>query len=161
MFRTSARTRPISLLAGAVLILGLASTAHGQTSLTWSGLGADTNWTDVANWALGGNPAGVYPNNGQPAAANTYNAIINSGSPTLDTNITIIGLTLGAGAIGGGGNLTVNGLLSWSGGTIGGTGTTTLGGGATLDNTNASLFLNQQLNNASGSIAAHSGGGSF
>ncbi len=151
MSRPSFHPRRGRLLTGLIFLLGITAATQAQTSLTWSGLGTDSNWTDVGNWAIGGNPAGAYPNNGQPTPGNTYNATVNFGTQTLNANITIVNLTIGGGNIGGGSSLNVNGLLSWTGGGFGGSGTITLNGGGTLDTTGANLSLNQSLTNASGS----------
>jgi hypothetical protein len=133
----------------AVLLLGVAAAAPAQTSLTWTGGGgSNTNWTNAANWGGSG-----YPNNGQPNPGDTYNATMNSGTATLDADITVNNLTLNSATVGGGANLTVNGLFSSPGGAMQGAGTVTLNGGASM----TSLTLNRALVNAAGSTATLNG----
>jgi hypothetical protein len=133
--------------------LGPASSAPAQINLSWTGGGADTSWTTIANWS------GVsYPNNGQPNPGDTYNATVNTGTPTLNADITINNYTQGGGTVGGASKLTVNGLYTWSGGTMQGTGTTTLNGSAMLSGT---LTLDRPVSNAPGSTVTLNSGGNL
>ena len=73
--------------------------AHGQpTDSTFVDPGPSTFqalWTDANNW-----DTAAYPDNGQPATDDTYNAIVDDGQVALNADISIQGLTLdGSGAI--------------------------------------------------------------
>jgi hypothetical protein len=70
----------------ALFLLGIAAAAPAQTSLTWTGGGgADTSWTNAANWGGTG-----YPNNGQPNPGDIYNVTIsNVQIPTLNADVTV------------------------------------------------------------------------
>jgi autotransporter-associated beta strand protein len=148
-----AAVRLARLALATAFVLTLSEPTRGQNiALTWSGQGADANWTTIGNWNLTSNnlPSGLYPNNGQPLAGNTYDVTL-SGSPTLNTNITINNFLFTSGTIGGGSNLNVNSLFSWNGGTLGGTGTVTLNGGANVAGT---VFFAQPVVNGSGSTVS-------
>jgi autotransporter-associated beta strand protein len=142
------------LLLGVAVMFAVAGAAHAQTTLTWTGAGSNANWSNVNNWD-GTN----YPNNGQPTPGATYNAIVNTGNPTLDTNVTINNLTYAtSGVLTGSGSstLTVNGLFAWSNGSF------TLNqmmlvGGASI--TGASEAFATTITNASGSTATFSNEG--
>jgi PKD repeat protein len=77
----------------------------------WS---VDANWTNTP--ALGG-----FPNDGNAGVA-TYDAIVGSGTATLDENITIEAFTQSGGTVTGGYTLTAHGLHTWKSGTLSGTG---------------------------------------
>jgi hypothetical protein len=83
-------------LDGATFIL-----ITGPYSTVWNG--SNGNWTDAARWSTGPN----FPSNGTPSDA-TYEAIINSGSISLNTPTTITSLKLLGGSLAGVGNLTIN-----------------------------------------------------
>jgi autotransporter-associated beta strand protein len=151
----------VRLLVAAVILLGFRASVRGQnTALVWSGAGNTANWSNTGNWNFfsSGTPAGVYPNNGQPGAGNTYDVSL-SGSPTLDTNITINNFTFISGVVSGGSNLTVQQVFTWSGGLLGGSGTVTLNGGAAIgaSGVSSSVYAAQPIVNASGSTATITG----
>ncbi len=76
---------------------------------------------------------GGFPNNGNGGVA-TYDAVLANGSTiTLDQNITIQRFTLSSGTVTGTFNLILNDNLAWTGGTMSGTGTTSVAGaGSTI-----------------------------
>lgn len=94
-----------------------------QVTSTWNN--TTGNWSDPLRW----NTA-FFPNNGN--GGNDYNAVINGDTVTLDQDIEIEGLTLGGATLTGEFDLLLNGSSSWAGGTMSGTGTTTIAEGATL-----------------------------
>ena len=102
---------------------------------TWNG--------SNANWALNGQwtPIG-FPNND---ATNTFHAIINSGRPVLNVDITLDQITFNGGIIAGTKNLTILNSTTWSGGEFTGTGTWTLSGTVTLDVSDKNLTGNRQV----------------
>lgn len=126
-------------------------------------LGADKTWTagagdwfQAANW----NPVGV------PAA--TDHAIINSGSPAVNSNIQIDRLTLDGGSLEGGGTISVTNFL-WKSGSMGGSGTMEIpvGGSAMIDGPEAKT-LNRVFRNegtvkwtGAGPLGPHGAGGTF
>jgi PKD repeat protein len=110
--------------------VGLLIVATAATLCTSSAIGADvtstfkvaagmwgvsTNWTNTP--ALGG-----FPNNGNAGVA-TYDAVVPSGTVTLDTNIVIQKFTQTSGTVTGLFNLTANDLHSWTSGILSGSGT--------------------------------------
>ncbi len=101
--------------------------AADQTA-TWNN--STGNWSDVTRWST--NP--LFPNNGNGGF--TFDAIINGGFATLDQNITIEALSIGGGNITGAAatnfTLALNGLFTWTSGTIGGPGTVDANGGITM-----------------------------
>src|SRR5262245_47459077 len=77
---------------------------------TWTGSSGD--WNDSAKWSCGKAPG---PNDA---------AIINSGTVTVSTQVTVGTLTFNGGAINGSGELIVSILMNWLGGTMSGNGST-------------------------------------
>ncbi len=147
-------TRLNFLTAALAIVILSAQGVHSQTTLTWTGAGSNSNWSNVNNW--GGTN---YPNNGQPTGGATYNAIVNTGNQTLDTNVTINNLTYSTGgALTGSGSstLTVDGLFTWSNGTFT-LSQMTLGGGASI--TGGSENFATTITNSSGSTATLSNEG--
>ena len=129
-----------ALLAALALLAAPALAAHVIS--TWDG--TTNNWTSSANWS----PSAFFPNNGN--GGNTYDAVINGGMVTLDQAIRIEKLTLNGGEIAGSSNLNLNGLFTWSNGTMSGTGVTTIepSGSLELSGSNfANHFLNRTLVN--------------
>ncbi len=95
--------------------------AHAQVTSTWNGTSG--NWSDATRWST--NP--VFPNNGN--GGNDFNAVVGSGSLTVNQSITIEDLTFNGGTITGTSPLTIQDTLSWTAGTFSGTGTTTINNG--------------------------------
>ncbi len=88
-------------IIGAAVVGGmmcLSGVASGQTTSTFVDPGPtvfQALWTDADNW-----DTAAHPDNGQPAAGDTYNAIVDDGNVGLDSDITIEALTLnGSGVI--------------------------------------------------------------
>ena len=96
-----------------LLLFIFATTAHGQTSATWTG--AAGNWSDGTQWST----TPTAPINGQPLAGDTYNATLDNGQTiTLDTPVVIQAFNLNSGTVTGANTLTVNADLTWTSGTI-------------------------------------------
>src|SRR3954464_12899495 len=78
---TNKRTRALQLfVAMALLLIGPAASA-ADVSATWNG--SNGNWSDGSKWST--NP--LAPNNGN--GGHTYDTVVNAGSVTLDSPITI------------------------------------------------------------------------
>ena len=109
-----------ALAAGGLLALFGPRPASAATVVSTWKPNVTNVWSATTNWAnvplLGG-----FPNNGNAGVA-AYDAVINTGTVTLDSNITIQKFTLGTGTLNGGFNLTTNELFTWSGGTLTGAG---------------------------------------
>lgn len=117
-----------------------------QTTSTWS-LAGNGNWSVGANWST--NP--VAPINGQPLAGDLYNAVLNTARTiTVDTPVVIQALTQTTGTITGTNGLTLNGLFSWSGGTMSGASTTDALGGMTLSGIGTKTLSGRTLNHGDG-----------
>src|SRR3954470_7594269 len=78
-----------SALGGAAFAWAAAARAANVTS-TWNA--TTGNWSDPTKW-LNSPAAAAYPNNGN--LGNTYDAVVNGGTVTLDVAATVRGLTLG------------------------------------------------------------------
>lgn len=124
----------------------LGQVATAQTTSTWS-LAGDGNWKAAANW-----DSAAYPDNGQPAPGDTYNAVLNTNRTiTLDGSVAIQGLTQSTGTITGAADktLTLAGPLAWSGGRLDGGMTVQLNGSSTFSSTsNRELAGGTVFNNA-------------
>lgn len=97
------------LLAISLIALVPSFGLSADFSATW--LNGTGNWTDATQWTT--NPH--FPNNGNGV---TYDATINNGDVTLDTNITIQRLFLNGGSVGGSSELTLNDGLNLTGGSL-------------------------------------------
>ncbi len=110
-------------------------TAQAETACSTTG----GNWTTVGSWT-GCNA--TFPNNGQPAAGDTYNATVTSGISTLGSAVTVDNVTVDSGAewwvSAPSDTITLNDALTNSGVTeidaSGGQGGSTLNLGGTLTN---------------------------
>jgi len=127
----------IGIVCAVILASFRASDAADEISTWDGGIG---NWSDAARW-----DSVDFPNNGNGGL--TYDAIVNSGAVTLDADIVIETLSLSGGVIDGDFDLTLTGVSSWTGGQQGGTGTTRVSAGATLDIT-GNLTLRRDLENS-------------
>lgn len=146
------RRRLAALLLGSVL----PAVAADFTS-TWNS--TTGNWSDPTKWST--NP--VFPNNG----VNTFDAIQNGGSLTVDTPITIEKFTLNAGNLQGAQTLTLNDLFTFSSGTLSNAGTVNANGGALFDTGGTKTIQTSRVLNigdgigAAGSVTASHTGGLF
>ena len=100
-----------------VVALAGASPA-GAAVCTWNG--STGNWTDASRWDCGAVPGA------------SDDAVVNAGTVTLATNVTVRDLTFSGGTITGEGDLTITGALDWSFGTMSGSGTTVAEGATTF-----------------------------
>jgi fibronectin-binding autotransporter adhesin len=114
------------------------------TVCTWNG--TTGNWSDATKWSCGQVPT------------SNNNVVINGGTVTLDgangTTVSIVDMTLSGGTLTSINNntLALSGALTWSGGTISGTGTMTVAMATTI--TNAPILDTRSLTlNGGGTIA--------
>ena len=102
-------------------------------------LGGNGNWTNGAGWSS--NPD--FPNN---TPSTHYSVVINTGTVTLDTNITVSRFLLTGGNLTGGNSLTIDDQFIWTAGVLGGSpgSSITLGSHSvsTISYTRASRFSN-------------------
>jgi hypothetical protein len=71
-------------------VAATAATTAAQITSTWNG--STGNWTDApSHWSTAN-----YPDNGNGGV--NYNAVVNSGTVTLNQNITVTGFTMARGA---------------------------------------------------------------
>ncbi len=138
--RYRATMRASALLLAAACLLPVGSLTAADVVATWDG--STGNWTDFARWSS--NP--LYPSNGNGGF--TYDVIIDSGIVTQDllAGVTIENLTVSGGSILGEGDLTVNGLYTWTAGTMDGTGTTYLNGGVDISSNAGKNFYRPMVN---------------
>jgi len=112
MFRNKKRRALLLAIGGVRLIVGISSAALADTNSTWDG--STNNWSSATDWSTNPN----YPNNGTPLGS-SYDVFIAKGSVTLDVDPTIQTLNFSGGEILGSDSLTIDGLLTWTGGSFG------------------------------------------
>ncbi len=117
-------------------ILAFAATASAQTTSTF--LGGPGDFSDPLNWDT--NP--VYPNNGQPGAADTYAAIIAGGDVTLDVDVTLDSLNFSAASLASVGTKTITAATTLGNGAVFAGGVTRLGSSAALSGGASAAFVN-------------------
>ena len=118
----------------ALLIFG-AGSALAQVTVTWGG--STGSWNVGSNWV-----GGV-----QPGVSDT--AQVSSGSPSVDSAVSLAGMVFSGGTITGSANLTFTGTSSvWSGGTLTGAGATQVLAGGTLALTGTPSLSGRSLTNA-------------
>jgi hypothetical protein len=136
-------------------VLGSFPASAADATSTWDG--STNNWTSN-HWS-----SPNFPNNGNGGL--TYDAVLGSGTVTVDQDISIQKLTLTGGTLTATSPflLTINDLLDWSFGTMSGAGQTVIGSGAALSITgvtrglNCALVNNGAANWTSGQIPMTSG----
>jgi len=99
----------------------------------------------------------VYSVNGSFTASKV---LISGGTVNFDANTTLPTLTFTGGTVSGTGNLTVTGPLNWTGGTMSGSGTTTANGALLIETTSATPVLNGRTFESDGT-ATLTGSGTF
>ncbi|HEY7119160.1 MAG TPA: hypothetical protein VH475_21400 [Tepidisphaeraceae bacterium] len=145
----------------AILAAAAARPAWGATNSQWVG-GTDGTglWGDPTAW-----------DNGIVPQTATNNASVATGFATLDASYSIGGLALGGGTVGGTNDLVVNGLLSWSSGSLVDAGTTraaaaivfsgasdkVLGGGRMLINDGTATWVAGAIVAADGATIVNNG----
>ena len=102
-----------------------------------------TGTTSVNGATVGFTPASTITSLGATLTVTLGNLNLASGDP-----IALTALNLSAGTLSGSDNVTVTGVMTWSGGTMSGSGTTTIVAGGTLDLLGAAKNLGRNLNNA-------------
>src|SRR5262245_19832327 len=122
------------LAARASVGLLLALCAGPSQAVPVATLIATGNWSDPTRWDS--NP--LYPCNGN--GGQSYDAIIPSGTATLDLTCALENFTLSGGAVVGSFDLSVNQLFSWSAGSLGGSGLVTASSGVALSGTSTKNF---------------------
>jgi hypothetical protein len=127
-----------------VVVAALAGPAAAEQK-TWTGVAG--SWTDGNNWS----PAA------QPGAND--DVVIASGSADLAVDTVVASLTLSGGTLAGSGRLTVTGPVSWTAGTMSGSGTTLAMAGMDLGGANKTL--NERMVVLSGGTATMNASGSF
>jgi uncharacterized repeat protein (TIGR03803 family) len=116
-----------SVTSSVAVLTVIAGTSNPSVSITWTNASGGS-WNNAANWS---------PNQ-VPGPTDT--AIINTGTATVSTDTTVGTLNLGNGAVlNGSATLTINNVLNWGLGTMGGAGRTVIASGATA-NLNSSLY---------------------
>lgn len=108
----------ISIIFIGMALLTAIFPLFAQTTYTW--IGGDSTWNEPANWSP----------NGVPGAGD--NVVINSGTVKLTTNVQVKDLILNSGIITGNADLSITGEMSWSSGSLAGSGTTNVNPGAAL-----------------------------
>ena len=132
------RMRSVFLLIAWIIV---SPTLAADVVSTWDG--AIDDWTSN-HWS-----SPDFPNNGNDGF--TYDAVIGSGTVTLDQDITIEGLTLSGGILTGTSSIALNDLSSWTAGTMSGTGQTVIAPAGTLliDGSNNHYLERTLVNNGS------------
>ncbi len=164
-FRPFARAAAISI----AILLAVTASPSGRADIAATWNGTTGAWTDAARWST--NP--VFPNNATP---NFYDVTINAGAVSLDQAIQINQLSLGGGTLDGTFQLTAAEGLQWTGGTIAGSGTLTLGTGSsssfasagtlilnsrTVEQKGAATFNTGTIQGGSGAVISNAAGATF
>ncbi|MBK7948254.1 MAG: hypothetical protein IPK00_05835 [Deltaproteobacteria bacterium] len=144
----SSVSRGVCALAPVLALLWSAPHAAAVTSTWGGGTGV---WSDPTRWST--NP--LFPCNGQ--GGNTFDVVIGSGTATLDLDCTIDSLALSFN-LDGGFILEVLGAASWTTGTMGGSGTTQVGGGLTLSSGSTKTLAGTRTLVQAGGVGAWSAG---
>jgi uncharacterized repeat protein (TIGR01451 family) len=135
----------LALAAGWILLPG-ASPVQAATC-TWDG--SVGNWSETVHWSCG------------IAPGSDDTAIINAGAVNLYGDVTVQGLVLSGGALEGSSSIIVTEVMTWTGGTMRGTGTTTIGSGAGLSLSGVSAkYLDERTLDNQGAITV-TGTGNF
>jgi uncharacterized repeat protein (TIGR01451 family) len=121
--------KPHSLVLRVTLALALAATwillpgasPVQAATCTWTGA-VDNDWANPGNWTGCG---AVAPGSGDTA-------IINAGTVNVGSDVTVLGLALSSGALAGSSILTVTEVMTWTGGTMTGSGMTIIAAEADL-----------------------------
>ncbi|MGC1480530.1 MAG: hypothetical protein WA771_08495, partial [Chthoniobacterales bacterium] len=101
-------------------------------------LGGPGNYSDPLNW-----DTVAYPNDGQPTAGDTYNAIIDGGDVTLDVNVTVNSLDFSTASMVASGTKTITAtMMTLGNGAVFGGGVVRLNGSAGLSGGSAATFIN-------------------
>jgi fibronectin-binding autotransporter adhesin len=108
------RTR-VALPLAVISALFAAAGGRAQTTATW--VGSTGNWNDPTHWTT--DP--FFPDNGN--GGQNYVAVINSGTPTFNQDVTVTGFTMTGGSLlskgfAGPFTMTVTTSLNWTGGTF-------------------------------------------
>ena len=169
--RTTARVAAVHLIVWGVLWAATALSPGAAATVSWVAP-AGGNWNTGSNWSTGTPPGPT--DDAVITLAGTYTVTIDvtvaavgsltlggaSGTQALSTNgrtLTLNGastinpngvLNLAGGVVNGVGNLAMNGTFNWSFGTMGGTGTTTISAGKTLNLISSTHTLLRPLVNA-------------
>ncbi|MDB5357083.1 MAG: Na-Ca exchanger/integrin-beta4 [Phycisphaerales bacterium] len=131
------------------------------SAVTWTGAHNNGLWTDPLNWT-GGTGVPTASDNvtigsgfttiSIPSGTQSINSLtcasplqINGGSLVLAATSTVSTLTISSGTLDGAGNVTVTGALTWSGGTMQGTGKTVSAATGTLSIDTTTHFLSRTL----------------
>ena len=141
--------RRMAVVAAAVAALGLAFPQRGRAATAVATWGDGTgNWSNLSNWT----GTSAVPNN---AGGTTYEAVINSGTVTLDQDVTVQNLTVAKAwytmpnspELASNKTLTVMGAFYWDHGVLSGTGTINAMGSMTLDPATWLITNRQTINN--------------
>jgi hypothetical protein len=124
-----------------VTLASLHSVRAADQTAIWDD--STNDWSNSAHWSTT-----LFPNNGNGGF--TYDATLNSGTITLDRDITIEKYTQNGGTLTAVNSftLTLNGNFAWSGGTANGAGILQANGGMSLSGTTKTLNSGRTVNNA-------------
>jgi hypothetical protein len=109
-------------------------------TLHWTGQGGSTDWNNADNWE----PHAV------PRPED--DVVIGRGYVVLNVPATVHSLTLTGGVLTGSNDLTVSGLTTWQGGTLGGTGRLLVNGGLEISGDNRKTLDGRHLVNAGNAV---------
>jgi hypothetical protein len=163
------------------LFLWLAALTGGRaayaSTITWDGSALDGSWHTAANWDLNQVP-GTGDDVIIPDLGNTTSVTYSTGTTSInslecDEPFVLSGGTLDVAAasnitstvahsngfLGGTGTLTVEGLYTWTGGRLMGSGATTLNGGMAISGSNTKWLQGGILNNANNGTITWTGTG--
>jgi hypothetical protein len=165
-------------LVGVLAVVCLCTDVDAGAQSIWSGLGDGTSWSDANNWSPVGVPGpatnAVLDNNATvvvDVASNVGSVSVSGLFAVLEiqNDLSVAGgfsQSIASSTVSGEADLTIGGLLEWSGGTQSGTGSTIAAGGILFSGSAGSASFNKILDGRrlvvpSGTTAEYAGTNSF
>jgi hypothetical protein len=133
---------------------GTVDAASGALSLNAGGVNGATFRTEAGGALLFGGGSFYV----SPGATLPDNATLAGGALDVEGDVTLATLALASGVLTGPGTVTVTGLLTWTGGTMSGSGLTCAAGGMHVSGANGKALLGRTLDNAGYAVWQDVGG---
>jgi hypothetical protein len=140
------RVLRVLVVMAALAILFFAPRRASAATCTWDNTA--NNWSSAAHWTGCGGSV--------PGASDV--AVINGGTVTLDSAVTVQGLTLSGGTLTGNNDITITGTFQWDSGTLGGTGVANASGSMTMSGSGSRTLQDSRTVNNAGTLTWNSTG---
>jgi hypothetical protein len=137
------RLLQITQASALLVIIAFVPLRAWSATITWTGSGDGSSWSDPANWDL----------NQVPGPGD--DVIVNEGTLTLPAAGVMLGtLTVNGGTLTGAGAVTVTGPFTWTGGQLSGSGTVMAAGGLTVNGGGGALIGQTLVNKGTATISS-------